>query len=132
LKQHLEINSTSQLESTTTPPDDIEAKLFSFIPPDYTKSQSAFNKLVEDDAISFQPLGEKLGSYVRRAASAKGKGKKGKGKAKSNGGGVKDSEEIKEDDEDAVVFEMYKVSIIPSLRIMELNRAQGDMGYTRV
>lgn len=72
--------------------------MYEFIPPDYTKSEETFETLVEKDTESFRPLGERVGSYVRAAA-------KGKGKAKANGAGV----ELKEDDEGAVVYEMYKV-----------------------
>jgi hypothetical protein len=71
---------------------------------------------VESEASSFRPHGEKVGSYVKRAAVAKGKSKgKGKEKPKGKGNGTAakfEDGELKEDDEDAVVFEMYKVNSI--------------------
>jgi len=115
LKQLLEIPYDEQLESETTAPDDIEGMIYKFIPPDYTKSSFAFDELIEADAVRFKPLGEKVGSYARPTAKYlasfnPGKGKKGKGKGKGNGQGVKaESMELKEDSEDAVVYEMYKV-----------------------
>ncbi|OCF74848.1 histone acetyltransferase type B catalytic subunit [Kwoniella mangroviensis CBS 8886] len=103
LRQFLSITYDSKLNSPATPSDEIEGTLYKFIPPDYTKSEMDFSKLVEKDSSEFKPLGEKIGSYVRPAApSSKSKGK-GKGKV-SNG------EELKEDDENAVVFEMYKAT----------------------
>jgi histone acetyltransferase 1 len=105
LKQYLGIEYSEKLKSTVTPPDDIEGKLFEFIPKDYTKSDRAFERLVEQDALEFRPMGEQVGSYARAAAEAKGKGK-GKAKAKGQSAGRRDA---KEDDEGAVIYEMYKV-----------------------
>ncbi|WRT65548.1 histone acetyltransferase type B catalytic subunit [Kwoniella shivajii] len=105
LRQYLSINYDSRLNSTATPADELEGTLYKFIPSDYTKSDLDFQKIVETDAENFKPLGERVGSYVKQAKSkskSKGKGK-GKGKVEDAGDG-----EIKEDDEGAVVFEMYK------------------------
>ncbi|WWC68781.1 histone acetyltransferase type B catalytic subunit [Kwoniella pini CBS 10737] len=103
LRQYLSINYDSKITSTATPADEIEGTLYKFIPPDYTKSDLDFKRLVEKDAENFKPLGDKIGSYVRPPATTKGKSK---GKAKAKGSQVEG--EFKEDDEGAVVFEMYK------------------------
>jgi len=104
LKQLLEVTFDEKLESEATPADDVEGLLYNFIPPDYTKSSFAFEQLVEAEATSFKPPGEKIGSYVRQAAIAT---KKSKGKGKANGAAT--AVDLDVDDENAVVFEMYKV-----------------------
>ncbi|GMK58592.1 hypothetical protein CspeluHIS016_0600340 [Cutaneotrichosporon spelunceum] len=95
LKQFLRISYDEKIESEDTPADDIEGELFKFIPPDYTKSMTVFESTVEADA-GFVPCGEKIASYTRAAATAKGKGK-------ANG----DMAAPSEDDDGAVVFEVY-------------------------
>jgi len=74
---------------------------------------------VEADSTGFKPLGEKIGSYARPTAAylaslnpGKSKGvAKGKAKAKANGQSAKAADvEVGEDSEDAVVYEMYRVS----------------------
>jgi histone acetyltransferase 1 len=105
LKQLLEVSFDEKLDSEATPADDVEGLLYNFIPADYTKSSFAFDKLVESEATSFKPPGEKVGSYVRQAAAAT---KKTKGKGKANGTAA--PVELSEDDDNAVVYEMYKVS----------------------
>jgi len=105
LKQLLEVKFEEQIDSEATPADDVEGLLYNFIPADYTKSAFAFEQLVDTEATSFKPHGEKIGSYVRQAASASLKNK-GKGKAKANGA---EQADLSEDDENAVVYEMYKV-----------------------
>lgn len=65
---------------------------------DYSKSTDAFQATVEKDAASFKPLGEKIHSYTRRAA--------GRGKGKS-----KETSPVGEDDPDAIVYEVYHVSL---------------------
>lgn len=55
---------------------------------------------MEADADHFKPLGDKIASYTRASASGKGKGK-------ANGAAPS------EDSDDAVVYEMYKVSTRP-------------------
>ncbi|BEI83453.1 hypothetical protein CcaverHIS002_0400570 [Cutaneotrichosporon cavernicola] len=94
LKQFLEISYDEKIESEDTPADNIESELFKFIPPDYTKSSTAFEATVEADA-EFTPCGEKIASYTRAAATAKGKGK-------ANGDAA-----LSPDDDNAVVFEVY-------------------------
>ncbi|CAE6422469.1 unnamed protein product [Rhizoctonia solani] len=92
LSMFLNVASTAKLPSKTA--DDVEGKLYKFIPPDYSKSVESFQNMVEKDATTFRPLGEKIHTYVRRAASH------GKGKSK-------EASPISEDDPDAVVFEVY-------------------------
>jgi len=65
---------------------------------DYLKSEPEFLKRVEQDALTFKPLGTKIASYTRRAGGTKGKGK------------TRADIPLTEDDEDAVVFEVYHVS----------------------
>ena len=115
MKELLDISYEERISSDSTPPDDIEGTLYTFIPPDYTKSSYAFEEIVEKDALEFKPLGEKVGSYTRPSAahtvSATVRGKKGKGKGKVNGLRAKpEISVLEEDSEDAVVYEMYKVS----------------------
>lgn len=64
-------------------------------------------KQVDEDAISFKPMGEKIHSYVRRKASLKGKGKDPRDR--TIGSAFKD--EISEDDPNAIVYEVYHVSL---------------------
>ncbi|WWC87700.1 histone acetyltransferase type B catalytic subunit [Kwoniella dendrophila CBS 6074] len=110
LRQYLSINYDAKLNSTATPSDEIEGTLYKFIPPDYTKSDLDFKRQVEKDAETFKPLGEKINSYIRKSQLSKGKGK-AKSKAQVKGKGVSDGiEDLKEGDEGAVVFEMYKAT----------------------
>ncbi|WVN85811.1 histone acetyltransferase type B catalytic subunit [Cryptococcus depauperatus CBS 7841] len=96
LRQYLEIKYNEKLSSETTPADDIEATLYKFIPPDYTKSGVEFKLRVAEDAEKFKPLGEKLDSYIQ--PSLKGKGKRG------------DRTTELGNKEDAVLFEIYKAN----------------------
>ena len=108
----LDITYDSKLDSMDTPPDDVEGKLYQIIPPDYAKSSFSFEQTVDDDASTFKPLGDKIGSYVR-ASAARSSGGKGKGKAKAKGkanGVAREMVDVKEGDPEAIVFEMYKVS----------------------
>lgn len=121
MKQYLNIQYDSKLSSTATPPDQIEETLYKFIPSDYTKSDYTFANTVDLEAASFVPLGDKLGSYVlpsARYVNKVGNGKKGKSKAKGKAGSNGDAssssdlKDLDEESEDAVVFEMYKVSSV--------------------
>lgn len=111
MRQYLNISYDEKLKSEATPAEDIEAKLYQFIPADYTKSSTTFEETVEADSTSFRPLGEKLAAYVRPSgayiASKLPKGK-GKGKGKANGGVIE--LDVEDDSPDAVVYEVYKVS----------------------
>lgn len=68
--------------------DDPEKSLYSFIPPSYCKKIDDFVKIVEEDARTFVPFGERIASYRKvdgkdvSTVRSKGKGK-GKGKAKT-------------------------------------------------
>lgn len=121
LRQYLDISYDTKLASSATPPDEIEGALYKFIPPDYTKSKVDFQKRVSDDAEAFKPLGEKIGSYVRPSAGRKGKGQGDTGMAAGKS---------LEDNEDVVVYEMYKVrmhAVRPSKPITD--GSLGDMEY---
>jgi len=73
-------------------------------PTDRTDDEAAFKKLVEEDAVNFRPLGEKIHSYVRRSGQrAKDPREIPVGKAKELPG---------EDEEGVVVYEVYHVSIL--------------------
>lgn len=121
MKQYLDITHEERLESEATPAEDVEGKLYNFIPADYTKSSTTFDETVEADATTFKPMGEKLAAYVRPsgallaslAGQSKSKGK-GKGKGKANGAPVEI--DLQEDSKDAVVYEVYKVSNSRGLR----------------
>ncbi|WVQ74492.1 histone acetyltransferase type B catalytic subunit [Cryptococcus sp. DSM 104548] len=104
LKQYLNVVYDEKLASTTTPPDEIEPTLYKFIPPDYTKSDIQFETTVKQDAESFEPMGEKLGSYKLPSSNSQKK-QKGKGKAQAV-----DTAALDENSPDTVVFEMYKAS----------------------
>ncbi|EJT46988.1 hypothetical protein A1Q1_04231 [Trichosporon asahii var. asahii CBS 2479] len=99
LKQFLQITYDEKIEDEATPADDVEGELFKFLPADYTKSAVAFEQTVEEDAKSFKPMGELIGSYTLRAASSKGKGK-------ANGEGPA------ADADHAVSYEMFKIFIL--------------------
>ena len=103
----VDIQCEDKLESIATPADDIEGALYKVLPPGYSKSSFVFDGVVEEDAAEFKPMGDKIGSYVRPAASISG-GRKGKSKAKVNGDA---DTTLSEDDENAVVYEMYRVSV---------------------
>ncbi|KAG8944860.1 histone acetyltransferase 1 [Tulasnella sp. 424] len=102
LQQYLRINYSSKLSGAGSKvADDVEGTLYKFIPADYLKNEEEFQKRVDKDATSFKPLGKKIYSYARPAASAA----KGKGKGKAAAG--KGFATVSEDDEDAVVYEVY-------------------------
>ncbi|MBW0496393.1 hypothetical protein O181_036108 [Austropuccinia psidii MF-1] len=73
LKNYLSINYTAKLpDDSPVKPDPIEETLYKFIPPDYTKSEEAFNAGLESEATAnFSPPGHKISSY--RALPSKGK-----------------------------------------------------------
>jgi histone acetyltransferase 1 len=66
---------------------------------DYDRNEASFLQRVEQDAISFKPLGDKIHSYKRTSPSARGKGKK-----------VILPENLDPDSEDTVEYEVYRVS----------------------
>ena len=65
----LTIKHTAKLPASTA--DDIEGTLYKFIPSDYLRNEESFAKVVEKEASTFRPPGEKVASYKRE----KGKGK---------------------------------------------------------
>jgi len=76
--------------------DDVRGTLEKFIPKDYYQAEEGFLRRVEEESDSFRPFGEKIYSYTRASPSASGKGKS-----------VMD--ELPEDDENAVVYEVWHV-----------------------
>ncbi|EKM83090.1 hypothetical protein AGABI1DRAFT_69279 [Agaricus bisporus var. burnettii JB137-S8] len=74
LAQYLHVQFSEKLPSSPTV-DDVEGILANFIPSDYYKDESAFEKRVEEDAINFKPFGELIYSYTRPPPS-KGKRKR--------------------------------------------------------
>lgn len=115
LKQFLQITYDEKIQNEATPADDVEGELFKFLPADYTKSAVAFEQTVEEDAKTFKPMGELIGSYTMRAASSKGKGK-------VNGDGPA------ADAKDAVTYEMYKVSF----HVLMVKLTTDHLGHTRI
>lgn len=66
--------------------------------------EAAFKKQVEEDAVNFKPLGEKIYSYVRRS------GQRSKDPREIPVGKAKDSTALNENEEGAIVYEVYHVS----------------------
>jgi histone acetyltransferase 1 len=122
LRQYLNISYEEKLKSEATPAEDIEGKLYQFIPADYTKSSTTFEETIEADSTSFRPMGEKLAAYVRPSGAyiaSKLPKSKGKGKGKANGGVIELELDFPEDSPDAVVYEIYKVGSEPYLALGE-------------
>jgi histone acetyltransferase 1 len=71
--------------------------------------EEAFKKQVEADAISFRPMGEKIHSYIRRRGNGKSKDKREIVARKTV-----EQENLNEEDEDAVVYEVYHVCTLYS------------------
>ena len=61
-------------------------------------------KQVEEDAVNFKPMGEKIHSYIRKKGSHKGKD------PRERAIGKRRNEEVHEDDEGAITYEVYHVS----------------------
>lgn len=68
--------------------------------PDYLTDETEFLKRVEEDAVSFKPLGQLLYTYTRPLPHIL---QKGKGKSVANGNGSQSG--------DVVTYEVYHVSI---------------------
>ncbi|KAF8162862.1 histone acetyltransferase type B catalytic subunit [Crassisporium funariophilum] len=94
LKQYLSVTYSEKLGSTSTV-DDVEGTLSGFIPPGYYTDEAAFLKTVEEDAVTFKPLGQPIYSYTRPSPHA---ASKGKGKSSAN---------LDPQSEDVVEFEVY-------------------------
>ncbi|KAI0759471.1 acyl-CoA N-acyltransferase [Irpex lacteus] len=68
LATYLNISFSAKLPPPS-PVDDVEATLAEFLPPGYTNDLDKFLQVVESDAISFKPLGQKIHSYTRPSRS---------------------------------------------------------------
>ena len=75
------------------------------MPIDRIKDEALFKKQVEEDAVTFKPMGEKIHSYVRKKGSHKGKDPRDRVIGKSR------QEEASEHDENAVTYEVYHVRV---------------------
>lgn len=64
----------------------------------YLKSETEFQARVEEEAVSFRPLGQLIHSYTRPSSTSKGKGK-----------GIGQTPALDPESEDALVFEVYHV-----------------------
>lgn len=95
LAQFLDVRYSAKVPSSSTL-DDVQGTLEKFIPEGYYRTESEFLACVEEDAVSFRPLGEKVASYTRAAPNS---AKKGKGAAVT----------LPEDDPDAIVYEVWHV-----------------------
>jgi len=95
LAQFLDVKYSAKVPSSSTL-DDVQGTLKKFIPEGYYRTESEFLARVEEDAVSFRPLGEKIASYTRVAPNS---ATKGKGAAVT----------LPEDDPDAVVYEVWHV-----------------------
>jgi hypothetical protein len=83
--------------------------LYDFIPAGYTKVQAEFDKLVEEEAEKFVPLGGKIGSYklVTPAVFSKGKGKAKASSDRWEIVNVEEDTEKENENEDGSTFEVY-------------------------
>ncbi|OJA07596.1 hypothetical protein AZE42_06279 [Rhizopogon vesiculosus] len=68
LAQYLSVRYAEKLDASTTV-DNVEGILKEFIPPDYDTDEEAFLSRVEEDAVSFRPIGKLIHSYTRPAPS---------------------------------------------------------------
>ncbi|PVF97834.1 acyl-CoA N-acyltransferase [Serendipita vermifera] len=100
LRQFVSVHAKARLTGTAI--DDPENTLYQYLPNDRIMDESTFKKQVEADAVSFRPMGEKIHSYVRRRGDGKLKDKRDRVVRKSN-----DQETLTEEDENAVVYEVY-------------------------
>ncbi|KZV70737.1 histone acetyltransferase type B catalytic subunit [Peniophora sp. CONT] len=95
LTQYLDVRHSKKLEaSASTTVDDVKGTLEKYITTDYYKSEADFLARVEEDAESFKPFGEKIYSYTRPSPASRSKGKS-------------TAPVLPEEDEDAVVYEVY-------------------------
>lgn len=73
LAQYLSVRHAQKLDASTTV-DNVEGILKEFIPPDYDTDEAAFLTRVQEDAVSFKPIGSVVHSYTRPASSTSGSG----------------------------------------------------------
>lgn len=96
LEHYLTVKYSEKLGSTSIL-DDVEGTLRQFIPPEYHTDEPSFLSIVEKDAITFKPQGQKIFSYTRplpHSSSAKGKGKT-------------NNQDLDPQSEDVLEFEVY-------------------------
>jgi len=119
LRQFVSVTSSARLTGTAI--DDPENTLYQYLPngklviwkgvcrkrliraTDCMNDEIEFMKQVEEDAINFKPMGEKIHSYVRRRRTHKGKDPRDRAIERSK-------EEVREDDDGAITYEAYHVS----------------------
>lgn len=73
LAQYLSVRHAQKLDASTTV-DNVEGILKEFIPPDYETDEAAFLTRVQEDAVSFKPIGSVVHTYTRPAPSTSGSG----------------------------------------------------------
>ncbi|KAG1808512.1 acyl-CoA N-acyltransferase [Suillus variegatus] len=73
LAQYLSVRYAQKLDASTTV-DNVEDILKEFIPPDYDTDGAAFLTRVEEDAVSFQPIGSVVHTYTRPVPNTSGSG----------------------------------------------------------
>jgi len=93
LAQFLDVRYSAKVPSSSTL-DDVRGTLEKFIPEGYYRTESEFLACVEEDGVSFRPLGEKVASYTRVAPNSATKGKAA-------------AVALPEDDPDAIVYEVW-------------------------
>ncbi|KAG2075896.1 histone acetyltransferase type B catalytic subunit [Suillus decipiens] len=71
LAQYLSVRYTQKLDASTTV-DNVEGILKEFIPPDYDTDEAAFLTRVQEDAVSFTPIGSPIHTYTRPVPSTSG------------------------------------------------------------
>lgn len=71
LAQYLSVRHAQKLDASTTV-DNVEGILKEFIPPDYDTDEAAFLTRVQEDAVSFKPIGSVIHTYTRPAPSTSG------------------------------------------------------------
>ncbi|KAG1836638.1 acyl-CoA N-acyltransferase [Suillus subalutaceus] len=71
LAQYLSVRYAQKLDASTTV-DNVEGILKEFIPPDYDTDEATFLTRVQEDAVSFKPIGNVIHTYTRPAPSTSG------------------------------------------------------------
>lgn len=71
LAQYLSVRYAQKLDASTTV-DNVEGIIKDFIPPDYDTDEAAFLTRVQEDAVSFKPIGSVVHTYTRPAPGTSG------------------------------------------------------------
>jgi len=124
LAQYLDVSWARKIPDTSAvSADDVEKALYEVIPPDYQRSRATFTRVVEKDADSFRPPGERVAHYRLSDAEEEGPtvdGKsKGKGKGKASPARARtlpprrwelldDAREAEDEEEEETTYEVYK------------------------